>query len=420
MAEDTIKLYEFDKREIVNALGVNRENFLRYLDNEDLGKCFNITDGNVHPSSWVGVVHYQNKQIEILPKFLNISTMKNEENDVNHKDVLSNLIFMLSFVHKLEIKTDVSDDLEQSNNPFLEILIREFSISLFDALKRQTLRNYVREENNLRYIKGKIKISDDIRYNCCNRTKFYCEYDEFSENNILNQLFLFVASVLYTISGEQETKQILGHIKNYYADVSFCRFNKEMVKKIILGRNQLIFKKPFQLACMFVRQLSLDLTNNNVANISLLWDMNILFEEFVFEIMRSCCKNDSYCVTPQYGKRLVVYKGKKRKDTYVDILAQNKTEKIIIDTKYKKVLSIDDIKNGDIYQVTTYCVLHGSHRAVLIYPQWLNAELDEQSFLNTACQEKYEIDFLTLNLTHNLSDRNNFNKLVEKINTIFA
>ena len=83
---------------------------------------------------------------------------------------------MLSYTKNLDIKANDHAKLSTLKNPFIEILIRVYAKSLFDCLKRLTPQKYVIHENNLNYLKGKIKFSENIRYNCANRAKFYCEY----------------------------------------------------------------------------------------------------------------------------------------------------------------------------------------------------------------------------------------------------
>lgn len=312
----------------------------------------------------------------------------------------------------------ITQNYQLKKNPFIEILIREFATSLFESLKRLTPKRYVREEENLNYLKGKIKFSENIRYNCTNQAKFYCEYDEFSENNLLNQLFLFVSTCLYNISNNSYNKKTLKFIINYYSDISFVRFDKFKVSKIKLTRNQELFKKTFKLAKMFVEQTSVDLSKNKFENITLVWDMNKLFEEFVYEILK---RQTSLSVSAQKGKRLLKNVDSKIRNTYVDILI-TKPQKIVVDTKYKELQSIQDFDNKDAFQVITYCLLHNTNKAVLIYPKFnnninknyeLNIDKKVCPFFieNNPCNKekidyKYTIKFLTINLKYKLNNRN--------------
>ena len=319
---------------------------------------------------------------------------------------------MLSYTRKLDIKTTDSVNLSKSQNPFLEILIKEFANSLFEALKRLTPKNYVREEDNLNFLKGKIKFSENIRYNCVNQAKFYCEYDDFSENNILNQLFLYVATSLYEVSKNSENKRVLKLIIDYFADIKIVRFDKFKCDKIRLNRNQILFEKPFKLAKMFVENSSVDLSKNRIENISLVWDMNKLFEEFIFEVMR---KIDGLTVEAQKTKRLLRGdNGTTRRDTKVDIMVNNK----VLDTKYKRFENFDDVSSADIYQVTTYCLLHDTRDAILLYPQWSNEFRGDNFILNLPknVEVNYNLKLASVNLRRDL--KNDLNSVIQELKKI--
>jgi len=307
---------------------------------------------------------------------------------------------MLSYTKKIDIKTSNEARLSTAKNPFIEILIREYAKSLFECLKRLTPKKYIREEDNLNYLKGKIKFTENIRYNSSNQAKFYCEYDEFSENNILNELFLFVSTCLYNISNDSYNKKILKFIINYYSDIKLIRFDRFKAEKIKLSRNQELFKKPFNLAKMFVEKTSVDLSKNKFENITLIWDMNKLFEEFVFEIMKKNETELGWEFAAQKGKRLLVGDDNKKRNTYVDIFAENGNDKIIMDTKYKIFTGTDDFSNADVFQVSTYCLLHNTDKAVLIYPRWNNKKPNVPSFKLNTDEKDIKIDFKTINLCY--------------------
>lgn len=389
MAEPIV-IKEYSKEIIKNC---DLSKLHNYLECKNLTKVLKVTPYSVESNSWVGVIKYKKLHFQILPKLIC-------NDDANKETILKNLIYMLSYTKKLDIRTSNEAKLSTAKNPFIEILIREFAKSLFNCLKRLTPKRYVREEDNLNYLKGKIKFTENIRYNSLNQAKFYCEYDEFSENNILNQLFLFVSTCLFNISGDSENKKILKFIINYYSDIKLERFDRFKVEKIKLSRNQELFKKPFNLAKMFVEQTSVDLSENKFENITLIWDMNKLFEEFVFEIMK---KNESeleWKFTSQKCKRLLAGDGNKKRNTYVDIFAEKGNDKIILDTKYKIFTGVNDFSNDDIFQVSTYCLLHNANKAVLIYPRWNKEVPNVPRFKLNTDEKDIRIDFKTIDLCY--------------------
>ncbi len=393
-----LKEYEQKKLEEINKNLCDCANKLSKEDLEKIEKYINkinyssaikVTPSSIKAKSFVGVIKYKNIQLEILPKLIS-------END-NESEIWNNLIFMLSYTKNLDIKTSDSAKLSQTSNPFLEVLIREYANSLFDSLKRLTPKNYIREEENLNYLKGKLKFTENIKYNCTNQAKFYCEYDEFSEDCILNQLLYYVANCLYNISNDSKNKSKLKLIIDYFYDIKLIRFDTYKCEKIKLTRNQQMFEKPFKLAKMFISNSSVDLSKNKFENITFLWDMNKLFEEFVYQLIKR--KLPEYNPKSQNKKSLLQLSNK---NTYVDIMIK---DEIIIDTKYKKFEKFCDVSNNDIFQVTSYSLIHDNSeknikRAILLYPLYKKGQYpDIKDKLNSELNP-YEIHFRTINLMY--------------------
>lgn len=357
------------------------EGFQSYLKHRKFQSAMNFKLDKMTTSHYVGILKYKNLQIDILPKLL--GDKKSQNFDEYKREIIKNLIFMLSLTNNLNIRISESAKLCNCENPFLEVLIGEFARTLFDCLKRYTPKNYIRQEDNLSFPKGKINFSENIKHNFANLAKFYCEYEEFSENNCLNQLFLYVSVCLYKLSKNIETKRILSFIIKFYSDIKFVKFDKFKVRKIKLDRNQTLFEKSFKLAKLFIENMSIDMSGNKIENISLLWDMNKLFEEFIYELLKRI-NSDNEIVSQQ--KRSLLRNSKNSSEygnTFVDVYIKNNTnnEITIIDSKYKtNTGENDDFINSDIYQISTYCLIHNSQNAILFYPAEIDMELNEEYF----------------------------------------
>jgi 5-methylcytosine-specific restriction enzyme subunit McrC len=197
-------------------------------------------------------------------------------------------------------------------------------------------------------------------------------------------------------------------------------FDKFKAGKIKLTRNQELFKKPFNLAKMFIEKTSVDLTKNKFENITLVWDMNKLFEEFIFEVMKKSERDFGWRFEAQKGKKLLAGDDNKKRNTFVDVFCtkNDATQSIIVDTKYKKFITANDFSNADVFQVSTYCLLHSTNHAILLYPRW-NEEKPEipQYFLNTV-KKDIKIDFKTINLRYE-DLKSNIETIKSEIKEIF-
>ena len=148
--------------------------------------------------------------------------------------------------------------------------------------------------------------------------------------------------------------------------------------------------------------------------------MNKLFEEFVFEIMKKNELELGCKLTAQRGRKLLIGDTSKKRNTFVDIMIEKDGgEKIVLDTKYKKFVSSNDFSNADVFQVSTYCLLHNAHHAILLYPKCGNNEPDSDFQLNIdkELKEKYQIDFKTIDLQYENIGKNleNIKKDIKRI-----
>lgn len=377
-----------------------------FLEKNALEEVLSFDRTYIKPSHYVGVIKYKNIQFEILPKLLG----QDNDREDNRKQILKNLLYMLSYTKHLDIKDNEVANITSCKNPFIETLIRVFADRLFDALKRFVPKNYEVFEKNTSAFKGKLKIAENIRYNLANKARFFCEFDSFTEDTELNQLFLYVATRLQSISQDAYNKKILKFIINVYSDISFKCFTEHDLKRIHLNRSQQVFAQPFNLAKMFLEHSSVDMSKHQFDNIALIWDMNILFEEFVFEFLKRNREDlGIYDVKYQKGRRLLKSKDNQHyyANTFVDmfITKTNGGPQIVLDTKYKITSGkYGDFNNSDIFQVVTYCKLHDSNNAILLYPATDDTSQDSHAYvLNTDKNtEEVQIKTAQINLQQDL------------------
>lgn len=78
-----------------------------------------------------------------------------------------------------------------------------FARNFLKELKTGIYKEYITEIDNLNTLKGKYLVNENLKYNFT-KSKIYCEYDEFSINNSLNQFFLY--SIKYLMNSVKDKK----------------------------------------------------------------------------------------------------------------------------------------------------------------------------------------------------------------------
>lgn len=330
-----------------------------FLESTKFSKALDFKLSGIKTGSYVGVIKYADFQLNIIPKIIG------DTDSV----CLENLTFMLSYTRQLEIHTTEQAQVTKTQNPFLEELIAHYADILLKALSRQIPHSYETQEENLPTIKGKILFAQHFRQNFANLARTYCQFDEFTPDNLLNQTLKFVAHALQKLTSVSQTRQKLLKISAVYDEVTLRPVAYTETQKIILNRNQTIFKEPLELAQMFLQNSTISLHNHTFTNLAILFDMNWLFEEFVYMALKRTYPQ--WNIEAQKPKRIIKSIGSFPNTTYTirpDIIVNGNT---IIDTKYK-IIDLPNKKpsEADIYQMLAYSKFYGIKNIILCYPKY--------------------------------------------------
>lgn len=332
-------------------------------------RCSKNRNGDViiNTSSFVGVIDIDDKlTIEIIPKIY----------DSNDSASLQNLFYMLSYSGQFNIPDKSLSSLEKYNGTFFEILIGMFADELLDKVQNSAHHEYIQDEDNTPYLRGKLMMSGHLKANGVLANKFYTRTDEFTANNLLNQTLKFVSSGLYSITNEPSNKKRLRMCLALFDEVDDVRVTKRQAESIHLTRLNKRFENLLMLAKLFLGNQTLVAKSGRHESWTILIDMNVLFEEFIAKALERGLHSSSYKVMSQGPRAKFVRNIDDDREVFTtkpDIsILQNKDVVKIADTKYKK-LAEDDAKYGvsqsDLYQMFAYSRKYKTLDITLIYPK---------------------------------------------------
>jgi len=353
-----------------------------------------VGKSKIKAKQFVGIIKINDKNITILPKIFW------EENS----KIIKNLLFMLSYTKKIKIKESDIANLDKIDNLF-EVFIYIFAKELIELLKKDFKKNYNNIEENSNFLKWKLNFAKHIKNNLFNKSKFFIEYEKMDENILLNIFFKSCTQKLLKISNSRLNYKLLKKIDFILQDIEFRIFQKSSsLNKLKFNKQNKSYKWVFSLAKLLYFWNSPDFSNNQFENFSILFDMNILFEEFLAEfVKKNIFKLNLKSVKTQVWNKYVFENNKF--NLRPDILLQNNfDEKIIIDTKYKKLDKNNYnywVWNSDIYQMFMYWMRYfekcETKKIILLYPKYF-----EKIWNYYISEEKIEIFIKTINLNFDL------------------
>ena len=349
----------FIKKETFDSL----EKFV--LENEKTAQYLKITTkkgfGKVlQAQNYVGVIQTKDgTTIEILPKIKNATTEKS-------KDIL---IKMLKTLKNSPFKNLSVANLKSSKIPLFEIFISMFLEELTVLVRNGIKSDYISKEENLKFLKGKLKISEQIKYNTIHKERFFVQYEEFISNRVENRLIKTTLQFLYNKSKLNKNQQRIREFLFVFDEIEISHNIKTDFSKIKLNRQMKDYEQVLLWCKTFLLENSFSPYRGNDVAFALLFDMNLLFESFVYSYLKKS-SNFQYIKSQDKTHHLAYENGIGRFRLKPDIVING--GKIIADTKWK-ILSEDKAYNGvlqdDMYQLYAYGTKYDNcEKIYLIYP----------------------------------------------------
>jgi len=308
--------------------------------------------------NYVGVIQTKDgTTIEILPKIQNLDEDKSKEI----------LIKMLKTLKKSPFKNFNMAHLKSSKMPLFEIFITMFLEELAKLIQKGIKSDYITKEENLKYLKGKLKVNEQIKMNYIHKENFFVEYQEFVSDRIENRLIKTTLEFLYKRSKSNKNQQRIREFLFVFDGIGLSHNIKSDFSKIKINRQMRDYEQILLWCKTFLLENSFSPYNGNDIAFALLFDMNLLFESYV----GSYLKKKGLSVSLQdKGKYLVE---EPNKFALKPDMVINEDEQLIADTKWKIIKDEKDISQSDMYQLYAYGTKYiECSKLYLIYPYGSN------------------------------------------------
>jgi len=338
-------IYEYEK--------VTNDDLKNHIINtSELHKYFKLEWKTLKTRQYCGILNFDNTDYYLLPKIANH----------NDKQNLNIFIYMLMYAYDIKLSNEqIASCANQEKHTILEVFVQMFAQNLINELKKGIYKEYITEQDNLPILKGKYLINENLKYNFI-KNKIYCEYDEFSPNNSLNQFFLYAVKYLQKFVKD---KKLLKQCELIFDEVEYKSVDINKLDMVHFNRLNQRFKISYKIAILLLKQ-SIPLFSQGKKSFAFLFDMNNLFEKFIARIVKE--NYDDVKIPKSY----ISFGGLNLKP---DIIVHSKN--LIIDCKYKIIEKNEIAKRDDRYQMYVYGNnFENCETTMLLYPKHLD-DIDE-------------------------------------------
>lgn len=336
-------------------------------------RVFVAKNGHLHASNYVGIVEVSKKTtLLILPK---VDLVDGDDGMLTGtRQAFLRMLRDWRGLREAQFPEAAIGDLKRFE--MWEAFYFLFLQSVVRLAQRGLARRYRTVEDNLPFLRGRIRFPEHLRENAVNRARFFVGYDEFSADRPANRLIRTALDRLAVRARRPRNQQLIHGLRVVFAEIPPSSQPTVDWDRRLVDRSMRHYGEVLPWVGLLLFHHGLATFSGEHRNRALLFPMEEVFEDFVTASVRRHQKGyDLHSQGPM--QPLATTDGGKTKAFYMmpDIsLMKGKTPKYILDAKWKRVGAVaDDPKMGiaqsDLYQLFAYGKKYGVRKVALIYPR---------------------------------------------------
>ena len=389
VSKNTIRVSEFEKLYYDERNPFKKKHWeavSKFLEKESSkenkgAEYFRILNKGIQFTNYVGVIQAGNLTIEVLPKIdrgtstafnETIGNLKKSSPEIyNSKSKWHKVLLeMLRECKKLKVNHVNKANLNFKNNSILEIYIEIFLNEAEKILHEGLTKKYQKQDGNHTALKGKLLFSKQISCNLTHKERFFVRYTEYNKDNLYNRILYKTILLIPNLTSNNYLIDKVGRMLLNFPELSNIKVSQETFNQLIFNRKTERYKEALLISKMLLLNYRPDLSGGSENVIAILFDMNKLWEDFVYSRLKKEESNFDMMVLPQQHQSFWATKILGRPKTIrpdIIIKTKNPIRTIVIDTKWK---ILDDLipSDEDLRQMFVYNLYWDCNQAILLYP----------------------------------------------------
>lgn len=362
MNNNVIQIYEYDSLRLNKDAKFKKSHFesLVKFSGRTNSKFFTVGHNKITFGQYVGVIQVKGLTIEILPK-------ADKDNSAESYDKWRNaLLSMLHECKLIKLESLTNAFLKLKSSSLVDLYFDVFLTEVEKLLRQGLSKKYRRIENNIDALKGKLSLNRHIKNNYIHKERFFCEYQNYDRNHLINQIILRALKLLCKLTNNHELLSRSERLLKNLEDIEDAIINENTFKKVRLDRNTERYDYSLRLAKLIILNYSPDLKSGDEDVLAILFDMNKLFENFTYRKLKKLEReHPELRIREQVRKKFWGTRGIKP-DILVEDITNNRT--LVIDTKWKVLKELKP-SYEDLKQMFVYNHYYKTSLSILLYPK---------------------------------------------------
>ena len=339
---------------------------------------FDVLHNGLRFKQYVGVIQVDGLLVHIHPK-----ADKDDSNE-KWKDVL---LQMLKACGKIKAQTAGNANLKKQHINLLEVYFDYFLKEVDQLLHAGLVKKYRTETSNVKALKGKLDFAGNIRHNLIHKERFYTAHQIYDANHKLHQVLAHALDIVGQFTRATRLNDKCRRTQLAFPEVDRIKPSLQLLESIKINRKTAPYERALELAKLIILNYSPDINHGQQKMIALLFDMNVLWEEYVLRSLKNYAFKNPQDGWEVSGQETKTFYGSHR-TIRPDIVLRKGSDTFIIDTKWKrptnKVASIEDLR-----QMYAYARFWNTNKVVLLYP----GEPYDSGYKSYPNHNDHEVDF---------------------------
>lgn len=318
---------------------------------------FSLIHRGIQFNEHVGVIQVGDLLIEVLPK---------ADNKRETADWRKMLIGMMRAVGSFDIRVSSSSHLKLKSNTILDLYIEMFVNEVEFLLHSGLLKKYRKNESNVTALKGNIIFSKHIQHNLTHQERFYVRHTTYDVEHTLHQILHVTIRFLRQINTNATLQSRIGALQLFFPEMPPLKVTEATFEKLVYNPKSEAYRKSIEIARLLLLQYHPDVSKGKNHVLALMFDMNKLWEQYVYVSLRKYA--DNYSITPQSRKNFWQPDIGYKTNIIPDIVINKDTDRcVVLDTKWKNLNGYNP-SSSDLQQMFVYHHYFNAVKTALIYP----------------------------------------------------
>lgn len=359
MLQNTIQVYEHEVLRIGdqrNGITFSSQHFeaLAAFAEWYSTKYFTLLHRGIRFAQYVGALQVGKLTIEILPK-------TDQATPKDYPVLQSVLLDMLRICRILEPEAGPRATLQARPGTLLDIYLETWLAGIELLLHRGLLRTYRTIAQNRFTLKGQIHFPKHLQTNLAHHERFFTRHQEFTYdhlyNRILRQALEILLKTVIRVDLQSKVQTLLHRFPKLPPPIYL-----PPMEQLHFDRQSNAYQSVLQIALLILQQQQPDVRSGRLPVLAILFDMNRLFEEFIFRQLQQAATEN---LSVHRHLRCSFWE---QRYLQPDILLKINDQRIVLDTKWKILRRVSP-DMADLRQMFVYNQYFQAERSVLIYPQ---------------------------------------------------